>query len=65
METRDGWLGMCVVRNVFRNFSNASLKMAEGLGRSGLLKIVSNDLDTYGTKVPKMRQVGSFKKPAL
>jgi len=65
MEFRDGWLGMCVVCNVFWNFSDASLKMAKGLGRSGLLKIVLNDLDTYGTKVPKMRQVGSFMKPAL
>ena len=52
METRNGWLGMCVVRNVFWNFSDASL-MAKGLGRSGLLKIVLNDLDTYGTKSSK------------
>ena len=50
LETRDGWLGMCVVRNVFWNYSDASLKMAKGLGRSGLLKIVLNDLDTYGIK---------------
>jgi len=53
METRNGWLGMCVVRNVVWNFSDASLKMAKGLGRSGLLKIVLNDLDTYGTKSSK------------
>lgn len=50
LENPDGWLGMCVVRNVFWNYSDASLKMATGLGRSGLFKIVLNDLDTYGIK---------------
>ena len=53
LETRDGWLGMYVVRSVFWNYSDASLKMAKGLGRSGLLKIVLNDLDTYGIKSSK------------
>lgn len=53
LETRDGWLGMYVVRSVFWNYSDASLKMAKGLGKSGLLKIVLNDLDTYGIKSSK------------
>ena len=53
LETRDGWLGMYVVRSVFWNYSHASLKMAKGLGRSGLLKIVLKDLDTYGIKSSK------------
>jgi len=53
LETRDGWLGMYVVRSLFWNYSDASLKMAKGLGRSGLLKIVLNDLDTYGIKSSK------------
>ena len=56
METKNGWLGMLVVRRVFWNYSDASLRMARGLGRSGLLKIVLNDLDTYGA--------GSFKNEA-
>ena len=50
METKYGWLGMLVVRSVFWNYSDASLRMARGLGRSGLLKIVLNDLDTYGAR---------------
>ncbi|XP_073234816.1 neuralized-like protein 4 [Porites lutea] len=50
METKNGWLGMLVVRSVFWNYSDASLRMARGLGRSGLLKIVLNDLDTYGAR---------------
>ncbi|KAL9978854.1 hypothetical protein ACROYT_G016434 [Oculina patagonica] len=49
METRDGWLGMSVVRSVFWNYADASLKMARDLGRSGSLKIMLNDLDTCGT----------------
>ena len=49
METREGWVGMCVVRSVFWNYADASLKMARGLGRSGLLRIMLNDLDEYGT----------------
>ena len=39
-----------MVRSVFWNYSDASLRMARGLGRSGLLKIVLNDLDTYGAR---------------
>lgn len=53
METRDGWMGMLVVRSVFWNYADASLKMARGLGRSGLLKIMLNDLDTCGTSSSK------------
>lgn len=53
METRDGWLGMYVIRGAFWNYSDASLKMGRGLGRSGLLQIVLNDLDTYGIKSSK------------
>ena len=49
METRDGWVGMYVVRSVFWNYAHASLKMARDLGRSGCLKIMLNDLDTCGT----------------
>ena len=50
METKNGWLGMLVVRSVFWNYSDASLRMARGLGRSGLFKIVLNDLATYGAR---------------
>lgn len=53
METRDGWLGMYVVRSVFWNYADASLKMARDLGRSGSLKIMLNDLDTCGTSSSK------------
>ena len=53
METSDGWVGMCVVRNVFWNYADASLKMARGLGRSGLLRIMLNDLDMCGTSSSK------------
>ena len=49
METQEGWVGMCVVRSVFWNYSDASLKIARDLGRSGSLKIMLNDLDTYGS----------------
>jgi len=49
METRDGWVGMYVVRSVFWNYSFVSLKMARGLGRSEALMIMLNDLDTCGT----------------
>lgn len=48
METRAGWLGMYVIRSVFWNYADASLKMARDLGRSGSLKIMLNDLDTFG-----------------
>ena len=65
LETRDGWLGMCVVRSVFWNYSDASLKMAKGLGRSGLLKIVLNDLDTYGIKSSKNEASLSFEVLAV
>ena len=53
METQDGWVGMCVVRIVFRSYADASLKMARDLGRSGSLKIMLNDLDTCGTSKSK------------
>jgi len=53
METRDGWVGMYVVRSVFWNYADASLKMARGLGRSGSLKIMLNDLDTCGASSSK------------
>lgn len=53
METRDGWVGMYVVRSVFWNYADASLKMARDLGRSGSLKIMLNDLDTCGTSSSK------------
>ena len=49
METREGWVGMCVVRRVFWNYADTSLKMARELGRSGSLSIMLNDLDEYGT----------------
>ena len=48
METQAGGLGMCVIRSVFWNCADASLKMARGLGRSGALNIMLNDLDTFG-----------------
>ncbi|PFX18844.1 Neuralized-like protein 4 [Stylophora pistillata] len=48
METQAGGLGMCVIRSVFWNYADASLKMARGLGRSGALNIMLNDLDTFG-----------------
>ena len=47
MKTKNGWLGVSVVRSVFWNYSDASLRMAKGLGRSGLFNIVLKDLDTY------------------
>ena len=53
METRDAWVGMYVVRRVFWNYADASLKMARDLGRSGSLKIMLNDLDTCGTNSSK------------
>ncbi|PFX18848.1 Neuralized-like protein 4 [Stylophora pistillata] len=53
METQAGWLGMCVIRKVFWNYADASLKMARGLGRSGSLKIMLNDLDTFGPNSSK------------
>ena len=49
MGTPDGWVGMYVVRSVFWNYTDASLKMARDLGRSGSLKIMLNDLDECGT----------------
>ena len=49
METPDGWVGMYVVRSVFWNYADASLKMARDLGRSGSLRIMLNDLDECGT----------------
>ena len=52
-EAPDGWVGMCVVRSVFWNYTDASLKMARGLGRSGLLRIMLNDLDECGTSSSK------------
>ena len=53
LETQHGWVGIYVVRSVLWNYSDASLKMAKGLGRSGLLKILLHDLDTYGIKSSK------------
>ena len=53
METRDGWVGMYVVRSVFWNYADASLKMARDLGRSGSLRIMLNDLDTCGPSTSK------------
>ena len=53
MEIREAWLGMCVVRRVFWNYSEASLKMAMDLGQSGLLKIMLDDLDTCGAGISK------------
>ena len=53
LETKHGWVGIYVVRSVLWNYSDASLKMAKGLGRSGLLKILLHDLDTYGIKSSK------------
>ena len=53
METQAGWLGICVIRSVFWNYADASLKMARGLGRSGALKIMLNDLDTFGPNSSK------------
>lgn len=53
METGDGWVGMYVIRSVFWNYADASLKMARDLGRSGSLKIMLNDLDMCGTSSSK------------
>ncbi|XP_068725548.1 neuralized-like protein 4 [Montipora capricornis] len=53
LETQRGWLGISVVRSVLLSYSDGSLKMAKGLGRSGLLKILLHDLDTYGIKSSK------------
>ena len=53
IETRDGWMGMSVIRSVFLGYADASLKMARGLGQSGSLKIMLNDLDTCGTSSSK------------
>lgn len=60
METRDGWVGMYVVRSVFWNYADASLKMARGLGRSGSLKIMLNDLDTCGTSTSKNEVMSTY-----
>ena len=49
METRDGWVRMRVIRSVFLCYADANLKMAGDLGRSGVLKIMLNDLDECGT----------------
>ena len=49
LETPDGWVGIYVVRSVFWNYADASLKMARDLGRSGSLRIMLNDLDECGT----------------
>ena len=64
METREGWVGMCVVRSVFWNYADASLKMARGLGRSGLLRIMLNDLDECGTSSSK-NEVMSISRSTL
>ena len=53
IETQAGWLGMYVIRSVFCNYADASLKMARDLGRSGSLKIMLNDLDTFGPNSSK------------
>ena len=53
IETQAGWLGMYVIRSVFWNYADASLKMARDLGRSGSLKIMLNDLDTFGPNSSK------------
>ena len=53
IETQGGWVGMYVIRSVFWNYSDASLKMARDLGRSGSLKIMLNDLDNCGTNSSK------------
>ena len=58
LETQRGWLGISVVRRVLLNYSDGSLKMAKGLGRSGLLKIMLHDLDTYGIKISKNKVSG-------
>ena len=47
-ETKEGWIGMQVVRTAFWNYSNASLKMGKAVGRSGVLSVMLRDLDTYG-----------------
>lgn len=60
METRDGWVGLYVVRSVFWNYADASLKMARGLGRSGSLKIMLNDLDTCGTSTSKNEVMSTY-----
>ena len=53
METPDGWMGMSVIRSVFCNYADDSLKMARDLGRSGSLKIMLKDLETFGTSSSK------------
>lgn len=53
METQAGWLGMCVIRSVFWNYADSSLKLARGLGRSGSLNIMLDDLDTFGPNSSK------------
>ena len=53
IETQQVWADVFVIRKVFWNYTFASLKMARDLGRSGLLKIILNDLDSCGTGISK------------
>ena len=53
IETQAGWLGMYVIRSVFWNYADVSLKIARDLGQSGTLTIMLNDLDTFGPNSSK------------
>ena len=50
METEIGWIGIELVRNVFWNYCDASLKMAKAVARQGVLSIMLSDLDRLGPK---------------
>ena len=50
METKIGWIGIELVRNVFWNYCDASLKMAKAVARQGVLSIMLGDLDRLGPK---------------
>ena len=50
METEIGWIGIELVRNVFCNYCDDSLKMANAVARQGVLSIMLGDLDRLGPK---------------
>lgn len=53
METEHAWPGIKVVRNVFGNYSDASMKVAKALGKCGLLGVFMKDLDRFGPRTSK------------
>ena len=48
IETKEGWVGMNIVRNILWNYADASLKMAKEIGKCGLLNRFANDLKRAG-----------------